>query len=171
MRAPGGEALGTPLGAGRVSPSRRGGPTLIGAPNEDGLRWLTRAVVGMGLARLAAGVIAWCTVRAQLRAERIVIQSGPLAGRAVQGPVTAFAQTVEVRATALSNTDGRTFAEIDQSDPLKRMALHATLIRSSLFSSMLAFGTAAAEMAHGLGFVVVGAALSRIARRSGRACG
>ena len=103
----------------------------------EALGWL---VTGAGAVSCAAGIGAWLTVRSQLAAERIVVAgSAPwLAGCPVKGPFTAFAQAEAIRRTALTATGGRTYGELDATDPSAEMAMNASLLRSSLFTSVLA---------------------------------
>lgn len=128
---------------------------------------LATVVVGMGVTRGLMGLLAWLTVRSQLAAERIRIPdtAGHLAGRAVRDPLSAFWETEVIRRVTLKATGGRTYGELDEDDPIARMAMESSLLRSSLFTSILAFGVAAAEMAQGVALVVIGAALLRVDRR------
>lgn len=124
-------------------------------------------VASAGAASAVAGGAAWLAIRSQLAAERIVIpDSSPwLPGRAVTGPMTAFAEAEFIRRTALEATGGRTYGELNADDPMAKTAMDASLLRASLFTSVLAFGVAAAQVAFGAVLVGVGAALSSAARR------
>lgn len=128
---------------------------------------LTRAVIVIGALRTVAGIGAWMTVRSQLAAERIVIPGADtrLHGRRVAGPVTAFVEASVIKQLALSATGGRTYGELPEGDPAAETAMNASLLRSSLFTSVLAFGTAAAEVATGVALLAVGSALGRITKR------
>jgi hypothetical protein len=134
----------------------------------DGLQATGWLVVGAGIASCASGVGAWLTVRSQLAAERIVIPaSAPwFPGQVVKGPHTAFAQAEAIRRTALAATGGRTYGELASDDPMAETALNAALLRSSLFTSVLAFGVAAAQTGVGVVLAAVGCALA--AMGSGR---
>jgi hypothetical protein len=127
---------------------------------------LGRLVAGTGAATALAGAAAWITVRAQLGAERIVVPpSAPwFGGQVVRGPHTAFAQAEAIRRTAARATGGRTYGEMQADDPMAEMALNASLLRSSLFTSVLAFGVAAAQVGIGAVLVAVGAGLARTGR-------
>jgi hypothetical protein len=127
---------------------------------------LGRLVAGTGAATALAGAVAWATVRAQLAAERIVVPaSAPwFGGQTVRGPHTAFAQAEVIRRTAAKATGGRTYGEMDADDPMAEMALNASLLRSSLFTSVLAFGVAGAQVGIGAVLVAVGAGLARTGR-------
>ena len=130
----------------------------------EALGWL---VTGAGAVSCAAGIGAWLTVRSQLAAERIVVAgSAPwLAGCPVKGPFTAFAQAEAIRRTALTATGGRTYGELDATDPSAEMAMNASLLRSSLFTSVLAFGVAAAQVGLGAALAATGVAIGRAGRR------
>jgi hypothetical protein len=118
---------------------------------------------------MVAGVAAWLAVRSQLSAERIVVPDGqgPLAGRRVAGPFGAFAEAEAIKRIALQATGGRTYGELPEGDPLAETAMDAALLRSSLFTSILAFGMAAGEVATGAALVAVGATLGRFPKRRG----
>jgi len=134
--------------------------------------FLTRSIVLIGTLRVAAGIAAWLVVRSQLAAERIVVPEAgtQLHGRRVAGPVTAFAEADVIKRVALSATGGRTYGELPEGDPMAETAMNASLLRSSLFTSVLAFGMAAAEVATGVALVAVGTVLRRLSARSaGRA--
>lgn len=137
--------------------------------DHDGVNVLARCVTGSGVAGVISGALAWAMIRAQLRDERIVVPGGDrmMAGRAVKGPVTAYAQAEAIKQIALGATGGKTYGELDEGDPMAETALHASLLRASLFTSVLAFGLAAAQMAMGGVLVAVGTAIGRLARRSG----
>jgi hypothetical protein len=130
----------------------------------EALGWM---VAGAGMAACASGTAAWLTVRSQLAAERIVVAgSAPwLAGRPVRGPLTAFAQAEAIRRTTLASTGGRTYGELAGDDPQAEMAMNASLLRSSLFTSVLAFGVAAAQVGIGAVLVATGGTLARVSRR------
>jgi hypothetical protein len=79
--------------------------------------------------------------------------------------VTALAQAEAIRRIALAATDGRTYGQLDADDAVADMAMHASLLRGSLFTSVLAFGVAAAEIALGAVLLAIGASLPRLHRR------
>jgi hypothetical protein len=124
---------------------------------------LGRAVVAAGVTGMVVGAAAWATARAQLADERIVVPATAehLPGRAVRGPLTALAEAAMIKRAALGATGGRTYGELEEDDPAADTALHASLLRASLFTSVLAFATAASQAATGAVLVAVGAALRR----------
>lgn len=125
-------------------------------------------IAGAGIVRAGIGMLAWGVVRSQLAAERIAVPgSAPrLGGRRVAGPLTAFAEAGSVKSASLKATGGRTYGEMDEQDPHARMALDASLIRSSLYTSIAAFGQAASEVGNGLAMVGIGVGLASLARRT-----
>lgn len=140
----------------------------IGRPNRPALvRTVALLLVGAGILRTIIGIGAAATVRSQLVAEKIVVpdRSRRYAGRTVSGPLTAFEEARVVGAIALETTGGRTYGEMDEDDPLAQMAMEAALIRSSLFTSILAFSMAAGEAALGALLVAIGAALWSLVKR------
>lgn len=128
---------------------------------------LGRLVTGAGVASAVAGAAGWVIVRSQLAEERIVIPGSSrwLPGKTVKGPLTAFAEAEAIRHIALAATEGRTYGELAEDDPVAQTAMNASLLRASLFTSILAFGVAAAQMGVGAALVAVGAALTSTGRR------
>jgi hypothetical protein len=127
---------------------------------------LGRLVMGAGVASAVTGAAGWVIVRSQLAAERIVVPGSSrwLPGRTVKGPLTALAESEAIRQIALAATEGRTYGELEEDDPAAQMAMNASLLRASLFTSVLAFGVAAAQVAVGAALVVVGVALTAAGR-------
>ncbi|WKZ83068.1 MAG: aromatic ring-opening dioxygenase LigA [Acidimicrobiia bacterium] len=122
---------------------------------------LGRLVSLAGLGSAVAGAVAWATVSSRLAGEKIVVPDGAphLGGRPVRGPLTAFAQAEAINGIAMKATGGRVYAELDQDDPAAETARVASFLRASLFTSVLAFGVAAGQMAVGLVLMLIGKAL------------
>ena len=120
-----------------------------------------------GIIMIIGGGLTWATVSSQLRAENIVVaeDASMYAGKQVAGPLTAYAQAEIINKHALEATGGKTYAELDREDPLRQTAMTASFLRASLFTSVVAYGVAA--MAIGLGIVnlLLGWALSRLAKK------
>jgi hypothetical protein len=129
---------------------------------RDVNQMLARLVIASGFVSVGSGMIAWMVVRSQIAAERIVIpESAPhLPGRVVEGPFSAYAEAHAIQRGALAATGGKTYGEIEEGHPSARVALDASLLRASLFTSILAFGVAALQVAFGAVLVVIGTALS-----------
>jgi hypothetical protein len=135
---------------------------------DVGIRRLATLVTGAGIAGVATGAAAWMTVRSQIAEEKIVVPAGArwCAGRTVKGPLSAYEEAGVIKRGALRATGGRTYGELDDGDPVADLAREASQLRASLFTSILAFGLAAAQVAFGGALVMVGVALSRTANRA-----
>ena len=131
----------------------------------------SRPVRTVGLVAMIAGILmvlvggaAWATVSSQLAAQNITVADDApfLAGDTVDGPFSAFAQAEIIDQHSLDATGGQTFAELDREDPLRETALNGSLLRASLFTSILAFGVSALVMGLGVLFGLMGWTLRRI---------
>jgi len=58
------------------------------------------------------------------------------------GPLEAFVQADVINTHALKATGGKTYAQLDKEDPLRATAMNGSFLRSSLFTSVIAFGVA-----------------------------
>jgi hypothetical protein len=121
-----------------------------------------------GLLMIVAGGFAWGTVSSQLAAQNITVAEDAsfMPGATVDGPLSAFAQAQVIDEHSLAATDGLTFAEMDREDPLRETALNGSLLRASLFTSVLAFGVSALVMGLGLLFGLMGWGLRRLGAES-----
>ena len=83
----------------------------------------------------------------------------------VKGPFTAYAQANVIEQHGLEASGGKTYAELERDDPTRQTVMDASFLRSSLFTSVVAFGVA--FMAAGLGVVLIaiGIALLLVDRR------
>lgn len=118
-----------------------------------------------GIALIVVGIVVWVAVATQLRAENIVIPDDAMAfqGQVVQGPFTAFVQADIIQHHALGISDGKTYAELDQDDPIRATMMNASFLRASLFTSVVSFGVAAFAMGVGILFILFGWAVRRLA--------
>ncbi len=123
---------------------------------------LGNLVMAAGTAEVVIGAAAWAVVSRRLADEKIVVPGSArwFPNRTVRDPLTAFEEAEVVRDITLKATGGRTYGEMAGDDPKARMALDASLIRSSLFTAILAFGMAAMQVALGSVFVLIGKALT-----------
>jgi hypothetical protein len=103
-------------------------------------------------------------VQDQLAAEHITVASDAswLAGNAVNGPFSAYAEAQVIQHHALDATGGKTYAQLDPEDPLRQTAMTASFLRGSLFTSVVAFGVAAFAMAMGVVLFLLGLAVRKI---------
>ena len=74
-------------------------------------------------------------------------------GDPVDGPFTAYAEADAIEKHALEASGGKTYAELDREDPTRNTVMTASFLRTSLFTSVVAFGVA--FMAAGLGIVLI----------------
>ena len=118
-----------------------------------------------GVVLIVAGATTWVMVRSQLVAENITVaeDAAMFGGERVDGPLDAYVQADGINHHALEMSEGRTYAELDREDPLRATVMNASFLRSSLFTSVIAFGVAAFAAGLGVLFVLVGTALRSLA--------
>lgn len=114
---------------------------------------------------IVAGTVTWFTVRSQLVAENITIPDDAAAfqGNTVNGPIDAFVQADIIKHHALEASGGKTYAELDREDPLREVVMNGSFLRTSLFSSVIAFGVAAFAGGMGILQLLIGWALLKLA--------
>lgn len=124
-------------------------------------KYISIAVIAIGVIFVVSGVSAWFAVSAQLNDENIYVSddAGRFAGQQVTGPLTAYEQANVINKHALAATEGKTYAELDQDDPARQTALTASFLRASLYTSVVAFGVAAMAVGIGVSLLLVGWAL------------
>lgn len=117
-----------------------------------------------GILLVLVAIVAWIGVSSQLRAENIVIPDDApiLAGKVVDGPIDAFVQAGVIDMHARAMADGKTYAELDQDDPLRTVVMNASFLRASLFTSVISFGIALFAGGVGFLFLLFGWALRTI---------
>src|SRR5690606_18143013 len=127
-----------------------------------------RGARGIGLVSIIAGIIlllagigTWIVVANQLSAEGIAVSDDAsfLAGRHVNGPLTASAQAEVINKPALGATRGQTYAQLGQDGRERQSVMTASFLRASLFTSVVAFGVCALVIGLGILFILVGIAL------------
>jgi len=121
----------------------------------------------LGVLMIIGGVVTWWQVSTQLAAESITVPEDAAcqAGADVTGPYSAYCMAGIINEHALNATDGLTYAEMDREDPLRATAMNASFLRSSLFTSVVAFGLAGMAIAVGVLFVLLGGAVASYERR------
>ena len=132
-------------------------------------KWAWIGAIVFGIALLASGAVmvrqarmAHTDVRDALAGERIVTSEKadiPLAP--VTNAATAKAQADVIQSDVLAITGGKTYAELDRSDPARTTYLNAVTLRSALMESYLAFKVA--DLVLGIGLIIVMLGLSHIA--------
>lgn len=146
-------------------------------PTASTLRCVGRLATVAGSLFLAAGAGAWCVVTKQLRDENITVPGNApaLAGKRVQDPATAYVEALVIKRNAERGAGGRTFADIsdalrgvdgssDEARELRNQSsalATAASLRTSLLTSVLAYGVSALVAGLGVLFVVAGSSLRR----------
>jgi hypothetical protein len=127
-------------------------------------------VLILGAVFIVAGAVTWFVVRDQLSDEKITVSDDAdfLAGKPVKGPFTAYAQAEVINKHALKATNGKTYSELSQDDPLRQTAMSASFLRASLFTSVVAFGVALMAAGLGVTLILVALALLSVAKASVR---
>ena len=121
------------------------------------------AILG-GLVMIIAGGVVWGMVSSQLAAENITVSddASMMAGAPVVGPFSAYAQADIISHHALKMADGKTYAELEQDDPIRATVMNASFLRTSLFTSVVSFGVAAFAIGAGLLIGLIGWSLTAI---------
>ena len=119
----------------------------------------------VGALFIIVGIVAWILVTNQLTAENITIPDDAAAfqGQQVTGPLTAYVQADIINHHALEASDGKTYAELDQDDPVRATVMQASFLRASLFTSVVAYGVALFAAGVGVVSILFGWALHRLA--------
>jgi hypothetical protein len=126
-----------------------------------------------GIVMILAGGTVWGMVSGQLANEKIIVSEDAafMAGAPVTGPLSAFAQADIISHHALEASEGKTYAELEQDDPVRATMMNASFLRASLFTSVVSFGVAAFAMGVGVLLALMGWALTALvgpARRAAR---
>lgn len=137
-----------------------------------------------GLVMIIAGAVTWGVVTSQLNNENITVpgdstfMGGAYAGKKVGGPLSAYAQADIINVHALKSSNGETYAtlgklaneakeagdtaKMEEYQKQRTSMMNASFLRSSLFSSVIAYGVSALVMGLGLLFGLIGWALTTI---------
>lgn len=131
------------------------------------------AVMGLlliifGAIMAVAGVATWVAVGNELGAEKITVSPDAtyFAGAPVDTPWEAYSEAETIQKHAMEASGGKTYAELDKADPKRQTVMTASFLRASLFTSVVSFGVALMATAIGVGFILTGWALRRLARRA-----
>jgi hypothetical protein len=108
------------------------------------IRLLGLVSIIIGAVMIIAGAVTWGMVSTKLAAENITVSADApmLAGAKVAGPIEAFVEADVINHHALTATGGKTYAQLGKDDPLRATAMNGSFLRSSLFTSVIAFGVA-----------------------------
>ncbi len=125
---------------------------------------ITALVVGIVMA--VAGVVTWVVISTTLADQKITVadDANCAAGDGVNGPVSAYCQADIIDHHTQEITGGLTYAELDQEDPNRAVAMDSAFLQASLFTSVVAFGVAAMAFVLGIVLTLIGFALRAPAR-------
>ena len=123
--------------------------------------------VVLGILLIIGGVTTWIIVSNTLAAQNITVSDDAscLAGDDVNGPLSAYCEAQIIEEHALDSTGGLTYAELDREDPLRAVAMNASFLRASLFTSVVAFGVAGMAILIGVLFVLIGLGIRDVSER------
>lgn len=129
--------------------------------------WIGVLAIVAGIVMIIAGGVVWGVVSGQLADQHIEVSEDAsfLAGAQVTGPFSALAQAEAINMHATAMADGKTYAELDQDDPIRATVMDASFLRASLFTSVVSFGVAFFAIGAGLIFALLGWAITRLSRR------
>lgn len=127
------------------------------------------ASVVLGVILVVGGLGTWIVVSTELSDQNITVadDAGCLAGDEVNGPFSAYCQAQVIEKHALEATEGKTYAELDREDPLRQVAMNASFLRASLFTSVVAYGVAGTAILMGIVFMLIGLGIRDVAERTG----
>lgn len=130
-----------------------------------GVRTVGLLSIIAGIVLVVAGAATWFVITDQLKAQNITVSEDAemFGGKTVNGPLDAYAQAQVIDKHALEATGGKTYAELEQDDPLREVAMNASFLRASLFTSVVAYGVALFAMGMGLLWIMLGWSLRRLA--------
>ena len=120
---------------------------------------ITSIVVGIIMA--IAGVATWVVISTTLADQRITVadDANCAAGDDVNGPISAYCQADIIDHHTQDITGGKTYAELDQEDPIRETAMDSAFLQASLFTSVVAFGVAGMAFVLGIVLTLIGFAL------------
>lgn len=128
---------------------------------------LLSPLIGLfGLLFIASGAASYYMAHTQLKAQEITVADDAsfLAGDNVDGPFSAYSQAATVEKHALGITKGKTYAELDQKDPIRAVAAESSFVRASLLTAVTAFGLSALVAGLGVVLLFVAFALGSLTR-------
>ena len=109
------------------------------------------------------GVEAQDLVRQELLAQRITTpEDASIPNAPVQDAATARSMADIIDAHAQKATGGKTYSELDREDPARATAFQASALRTSLYTSVMAFNLADLVIALGLMIGVLGVAIGGV---------
>ena len=114
-----------------------------------------------------AGALTFAMVSSTLSDQRITVSSDAdcLAGHEIKGPFAAYCEAITINKHVLESTGGKTYAELDQDDPVRETAMTGSFLQASLYTSVVAFGVAFMAIGVGIVFILIGIAVHGLASR------
>ena len=113
-----------------------------------------------GLVLAIAGAITYATVAVTLSEQKITTsEDACMPNRGVSDPFTAYCEAMVIETHSKEATGGKTYAELGREDPLRDVAMNASFLRASLFTSVVAFGLSALVIGLGILFLLTGIGL------------
>lgn len=107
-----------------------------------------------------AGAITYATVAVTLSEQKITTsEDACMPNRGVSDPFTAYCEAMVIETHSKEATGGKTYAELGREDPLRDVAMNASFLRASLFTSVVAFGLSALVIGLGILFLLTGIGL------------
>jgi hypothetical protein len=135
-----------------------------------------------GIVFIVAGAVTWGLITSNLAEQQITVadDSPVLAGDAVNGPFSAFAQAQIINTHAEHISGGKTYAELgaevdaakqsgdtakaEELQTQRATVMTASFLRASLFTSVVAYGVAALVVGLGVLLILIGWALGNLAK-------
>ncbi|PJJ54037.1 hypothetical protein CLV56_3540 [Mumia flava] len=126
------------------------------------------ASIVLGVIMIVAAIITWIVVSTTLADQKITVSDDAdcAAGDTVNGPISAYCQADVIDKHTMEATGGKTYAELEQDDPVRETAMDSAFLQASLFTSVVAFGVAAMAAAMGLLFVLIGLGMRDVGART-----
>jgi hypothetical protein len=109
------------------------------------------SLLGAAVLIIGGGTV-WGVVTSQLKAESITVSEDAdfMPGAEVQGPFSAYAQAGIINKHALAASEGKTYAQLEQDDPVRATMMNASFLRASLFTSVVSYGVSAFAIGMGV---------------------
>ena len=119
--------------------------------------------IGASAYTVGRGFDAKAQVREELIAQNIVTpEDASIPNARVDDPATAKSMADIIDKHSLEATGGKTYAELDREDPTRATALTAANLRTSLYTSVMAFNVSDLVVGVGLMIGVLGVALAGV---------
>jgi len=119
------------------------------------------SAIVVGIIMAIAGVTTWVVVSSTLSDQKITVSDDAncAAGDDVNGPISAYCQADIIDHHTQEITGGKTYAELEQDDPNRPVAMDSAFLQASLFTSVVAFGLSAMAFVLGIVLTLIGFAL------------